>query len=131
MTSVFRENIVDMLTPLDAEQQSISVTTESTATLHTSRAITLLFDYTDTEPNGVIPPLDLTIIPTHEGEGVAIRKTFRRQAPTRFTFYVQSAGRYVVLLKERFHNKTFGLLILDVAGDSAIDIPLARRQRYG
>lgn len=131
MTAVFRENMIDMLQPLDAEQQIIGVTTETTENLHVSGAITVLFDYSDTAPNGIVLPLELTVIPVQEIPPGAFRKTFRRYAPNSYTFRISYAGQYVVCLKEKFHNQNFGTLVIEVQGDPLIDVPLARRQRYG
>lgn len=127
MASVFRTNMIDMLTPDEAEQQAIVISTETTEALHSKKPITLLFDYDDTLPSGVVLPLKLSVMPVSEGAAGAFRKTFRRSIPSRYTFLVYHGGQYLVLLKEMFHNRWFGTLMLEVEGDRLESVPLTRR----
>lgn len=95
--------------------------------LAVERPITVQFDYSAADPEGVELPMILEIQPEF-GDGDAYRRiVFTRFVPPSFTFKVLGAGKYLILLKERFHNLWQGRLSIEVTGDPFSDIQVSTR----
>jgi hypothetical protein len=112
---------IDILSPVYVGNDKIrlSVAPDS-GTLLPWVPITLDVVYTDADPSGIELPLVFTVQPGDAVGGEARgyqRKTYSRNAPDTLTFRVPAAGTYLVTLKERFHNRWQGRLVITVAGD--------------
>jgi hypothetical protein len=91
------------------------------------RPVTLRLDYSDTEPEGVVLPVEIQVQPKF-GDGTGyIRKVFNKVAPFAFTFKPPLAGEYLVLVREVFHNQWQGRTTLRVEGDPFGDVQIALR----
>lgn len=91
------------------------------------RAITLDFDYSAADPEGIALPLILEIQPEF-GDGDEYRRiVFDRFIPPSFTFKVVGAGKYLILLKERFHNLYQGRNTIEITGDPFSDVQVTTR----
>ncbi len=89
--------------------------------------ITVRFNYDATDPEGVELPIVLEIQPEF-GDGDAYRRIlFQRFVPPSFTFKVTGAGKYLILIRERFHNQWQGRLSIEVTGDPFSDVQISAR----
>lgn len=88
---------------------------DPSAVLQAFTPIDVSVDYDDTEPQGIVLPLVLTIAaPTAAN---FLRRVYHRVAPSSFTFTPREGGRYVIRFGEFAHNRWYGTMILTVAGD--------------
>ena len=86
-------------------------------------------DFDNHHPGGVVLPLILQVQPAF-GRGVGyFEKVFRKTRPNSFAFSVPSAGQYLVLLRECFHNRWQGRLLIQVEGEEFTQI-LSTRQEF-
>ena len=65
---------------------------------------------------GLMLPLELTV--TSPSAENFFRHVYRRFIPSAVTFTPHEGGRHRVVLREVFHNRFFGALDLDVAGET-------------
>jgi hypothetical protein len=79
------------------------------------RPVLVNVDYSRALPEGVMLPLALTV--TAPSEVNAVRMVFRRFAPGQVAFTPREGGSFLVRMGELFHNKWWGSLVLDIAGD--------------
>jgi hypothetical protein len=119
--------MVDAISPMEMDTKRLRVTLASPGVKRTSDAIRVLFDYRGAGITGVQLPIELTILPATGTDEVRIHKVFRRVAPDEYTFRVNLAGKYLVTLKETFHNRYWGSLVVEVEGDRTSPILRARR----
>ena len=68
---------------------------------------------------GVRLPLEMTI--TAPTPGNFVRHIYRHSVPTRITFTPREGGPHLVRLREVGHNRWWGALAIDVAGEPAKD----------
>jgi hypothetical protein len=80
-------------------------------------AVNIECDYSACEPEGVVNPLELLI--TAPTESDFRRVLFNRSAPSLISFKPREGGRHVIRLGEVGHNRWFGYLELDIAGEPA------------
>lgn len=121
----------DRVSPAFVGEDRIAVTVAENSflagNLVTGRIITVHFDYSAAAPAGIELPLIVTLQPGF-GDGEAYRReSFVRVAPETFAFKVTSAGKYLILIKERFHNEWQGRLEVEVSGDPFSDVQIAAR----
>mgnify|MGYP001820843075 CR=1 FL=1 len=124
------QRIVDFIAPDYIEEARIDLSLPDAAAPKANQPITIAFDYTRAGEAGVMPPLELVVQPCFLEGGEASgyqRKVFRRLIPENHLFNFPSAGQYLVLLREMFHNQFFGKRLVEVAGDSVESIRLTRR----
>ena len=114
---------IDLLSPDNVGEEKIRILLRNETTLRAFQSITVDFNYDDVEINGLIPPLEFIVQPTFglggESSGY-LYKQFTRDAPSEFTFDVPSAGIYLVVLREAWHNRYWGRLEITVEGDPLI-----------
>src|SRR5262245_19613553 len=79
-------------------------------------AIELVVDYTAALPDGIVLPLELTIASPSPSNFV--RRHFLRSRPSSLAFIPQEGGRHLVRLTEVAHNRWWGALTIDVAGET-------------
>ncbi len=121
----------DRVSPAFVGEDKITVVVDDVSflagSLVTNRAITVRFDYSDADPEGVQLPIIVELQPGF-GDGDAYRRvSFTRFVPETYTFKVTGAGKYFILIKERFHNKWQGRLEVEVEGDPFNDFQLSQR----
>lgn len=78
--------------------------------------VIIAVDYASALPEGVALPLEFTV--TGPGASSSVRKLFRRFAPGELAFVPREGGSFLVRLSELDHNRWFGVLVLEIAGDS-------------
>lgn len=121
---------LDLVSPLNMGSDKIGVTVNNPTgeALLTNLPITLDFDYSDTLPAGVVLPLILQVQPSF-GRGVGYKQfIFRDRAPNSFAFQLPGAGQYLAVMRECFHNRWLGRIILDVAGEEFSQIQSSRQE---
>lgn len=112
--------IIDTISPdfMAAKRITVSVNKDCEPLMAFKR-IVIDIDYTATEPEGVVLPLELIVQPGFGGGGPANgyrRKVFKYTAPESYTFTVPSSGDYLILVREIFHNKWQGSTVITVGG---------------
>jgi hypothetical protein len=111
-------NIIDEISPTYVGEKRIglSLATDSLQP-RAFNAINVLVDYSACEPEGLAFPLELTIIaPTSQNFQ---RARFLRTTPETISFRPREGGLHVVRFGEVGHNRWFGYLEINVAGESA------------
>lgn len=78
-------------------------------------AVVLDVDYSQTEPQGVVLPLELTVTSV-SGARTFQRRVFPRFAPSQVLFVPREGGPHLVRLAEAHHNRWLGTLNVDVEG---------------
>lgn len=120
---------LDRVSPTFIGEDRITITVDPVSLpLLAFSIITLNFDYSQTAPVGVVLPLIMQVQPGFGRGAGYFEKVFRRQRPSQFAFSVDSAGRYLVLLKERGHNFWQGRLIFEVEGETFSQIQSSRQE---
>ncbi len=76
-------------------------------------------NYTAAMPEGLVLPLEL-VFQAPSGE-VVTRKIFERTRPSSLLLVARQRGQHFVLLREQFHNRWQGRLVVDVQGDDLND----------
>lgn len=84
--------------------------------------VIITVDYSACLPEDVVLPLVYTVTGP-SGKATFQRRFFRSFKPADFTFRPTEGGSHLVRFAEMFHNRWFGALVIDVAGD-----PLDRRR---
>jgi hypothetical protein len=116
---------LDSLSPYYIGADKIAVSLDQSSILRTFQPITLNFDYSQTGINGIILPIEVVVQPAFYPGGPAAgfkSKLFKKSRPESFTFTPPSAGQYLVLIRELFHNKWQGRIVLNISGDNISDI---------
>lgn len=123
------ENL-DLVSPVDMGSDKIVITVNNPTgeALLVGIPITLDFDYSDTLPAGVVLPLILQVQPAF-GRGVGYKEViFRDRVPNSFAFQVPGAGLYLAVLRECFHNRWQGRILLQIDGEEFSQIQSARQE---
>lgn len=84
------------------------------------RPITVEVDYSGAGEPGVCPPLEIVVQPAWGTGGRANGyrlDIYDVSLPTAYTFSVPGAGTYLCVVRERFHNRWWGRLLVEVGGD--------------
>lgn len=91
---------------------SLAVDSESPLAL---RSVLIEVSYSRTMPEGVVLPL---VFEVHGPSADSyLRREYLRSAPRNIIFTPREGGRHMVSLREIAHNKWWGSLIFDVAGE--------------
>lgn len=116
-------NIIDELCPPTVGEKRIVLSlSEDSLSPRAFTAVNVLVDYTACDPEGVVYPLELTIVVPTEQDFRRVR--FNRSAPSTISFQPREGGRHVLRLGELGHNRWFGFIEIDVAGESATSTPV-------
>lgn len=76
--------------------------------------VAISVDYSATEPEGVVLPLELLIQgPSPQSY---VHRVFRRSKPTTLIFTPREGGSHLITLREFAHNKWWGRLVVRVEG---------------
>jgi hypothetical protein len=111
-------NVIDEICPTYVGEKRLVLSLASDSlSPRAFNPINVLVDYSACEPEGLVPPLELTIIaPTASNFQ---RARFLRTTPETISFRPREGGRHVVRFGEVGHNRWFGYIEIDVAGESA------------
>lgn len=121
---------LDLVSPVDMGSDKITVTVNNPGggALLVGTPITLDFDYSRTFPAFVKLPLILQVQPAF-GRGVGYKEiTFDKQVPNSFAFQVPGAGQYLAVLRECFHMRWQGRILLQVEGEEFSQILSTRQE---
>lgn len=119
---------LDTISPSNLGSDMITITIDPVSLpLLAQRVITLDFDYSKTAPGGVVLPLILQVQPAF-GRGVGyFEHVFRDHRPNSYAFALPSAGQWLVVLRECWHNAWQGRLLLEVGGEEFSQIQSSRQ----
>lgn len=78
--------------------------------------VSILVNYDRCDPNGTVLPLVFTVTGP-SGKGTFQRRYSRRLRPSEISFRPTEGGTHLIRLAEMFHNRWFGSLVINVAGD--------------
>jgi hypothetical protein len=111
-------NIIDELCPSYTGEKRISLQlSEDSRSPRAFVPISIAVDYSACEPEGVCFPLELTIIAPTASD--FRRVIYQRAAPSTISFQPREGGLHAVRFGEVGHNRWFGFLEINVAGESA------------
>jgi hypothetical protein len=79
--------------------------------------VIVLVDYSACDPEGVVLPLEFTVTGP-SGRATFQRRYFRTAVPSEITFRPREGGTHLLRIAELFHNRWWGKLVIDVAGDA-------------
>ena len=109
--------VVDEVSPVTYGEDRIVLTlSEQTPEPQAFNAVVVDVDYSAGLPEGVTLPLELTIVGP-SGSETYQRRVFRRLLPDTLAFIPREGGEHLIRLAEQFHNRWFGALVLEIAGD--------------
>lgn len=86
------------------------------------QTIVVNIDYSRCAPDGIRLPLEL-VVQTPSVTGI-VQRFFTRTRPTSISFRAREGGAYLVMVREVAHNRWFGRLGVQVAGESATPQPI-------
>ena len=111
-------NIIDEICPTYVGEQRIRMlANENSLRPRAFVALTIDVDYSACLPQGVVLPLELTIVaPTAQNFR---RLVYTRAAPSQISFQPREGGKHVIRLGEVGHNRWFGYIEIEVAGEPA------------
>ena len=108
-------SVVDEISPREVGEDRIDLALDETTTSpQVFEPVIVNVDFSRCDPEGVVLPLELTITGP---SGEVTRQYFRRTVPSQVSFRPQEGGSTLVRVAEVFHNRWFGALVVDVAGD--------------
>lgn len=120
---------LDIISPTNVGADRITITVDPVSEpLLAQRIITLNFDYGDTAPGGVVLPLILQVQPAFGRGAGYFEQVFRKRRPNSYAFALPSAGLWLVVLRECFHNRWQGRIQLDVGGEEFSQILSSRQE---
>lgn len=109
--------VVDEISPSTCGEDRIGLTlSQSTPKPTAFEGVVIEIDYDRCAPEGVMLPLELVIVGP-SGVATYQRRVFRRFAPIDVAFRPREGGPHLVRLGEAHHNRWYGALTLDVAGN--------------
>lgn len=73
-------------------------------------------DYSACDPQGIVLPLIFSVVSPSSANFV--RRIIRASRPSAVSFVPREGGRHVVRVGELGHNHWFGVLVLDVVGET-------------
>ncbi len=110
-------SVVDEISPrYYGEDRIVLALHEDTASPIVFSPVIVTIDYSACLPQGIVRPLEFTLTGP-SGAATFQRRYFRRFTPTEITFRPTEGGTHLVRIAELFHNRWFGALVIDVAGD--------------
>lgn len=108
---------LDELCPSYVGEDRITLAlSEDTLNPRAFSAVDVTIDYDDADADGgVVLPLEVTV--TAPSPSGFVKHTYRSNRPTLYTFKPREGGKHLVRVREIGHNRWFGALVIDVAGD--------------
>jgi len=111
---------IDKISPFDLGEDKFDLELNSSSQTLAGLPVWIDIGYTQVPQSGLVFPLELIVQPAFGDGGVEggyIREKYTRTAPSSYMFIPPSAGRYLIVLKELFHNRWQGRLVVTVSGD--------------
>jgi hypothetical protein len=108
--------VVDEVSPAYYGEDRIVLSLAPGASPQALDAVLVDVDYSACLPEGVVLPLEMTVM-QESGESGFQRQSFTLFAPNQLAFVPREGGRCLVRLAEKHHNRWFGALEIDVAGE--------------
>lgn len=110
-------SVVDEISPREIGEDRIDLQLSSdTLSPLVFAPIIVLVSFERCAPDGVVLPLEFTVTGP-SGRATFQRRYFRRVRPVEVTFRTTEGGSHLVRIAELFHNRWWGKLVVDVAGD--------------
>ncbi len=111
-------SVVDEISPREIGEDRIDLEL-STDTLSpiVFAPVIVLVGYDRCAPEGVVLPLEFTVTGP-SGTATFQRRYYRRVRPVEVTFRPTEGGSHLIRIAEMFHNRWWGALVIDVAGDA-------------
>lgn len=117
---------VDEISPATIGEDKITLAVDKNSRTETFKPVIVNIDYTSADPEGIKLPLEMILQPAF-GTGTGFKcQIFRRRAPLSFTFVPGDAGDYLLRLRELFHNRWQGRLVVTVSGEQFSKIETLR-----
>lgn len=114
-------SLVDEISPRTMGEDRIVLTLDASLAalpaLLVFQPIILAVDYSACNPEGIVLPLEFTVTGP-SGKATFQRRYFTRGAPAELTFTPTEGGSHLARLAECFHNRWWGSLLINVAGDA-------------
>lgn len=111
-------DILDLISPTNVGSDQISITLEEGVSPVQNKAFTIFFDYSQAQDlGGLVLPIELIVQPLNLDLDAYFKKVFRRSFPSSFSFSLPGAGDYLIVMRECFHNKFQGRLVITLSGD--------------
>ena len=111
--------VVDEISPASYGEDRLVLTLAPGQTPRQFEAVLVDVDYSACEPAGVVLPLELTLM-QESGAATFQRQVFERVAPSQLAVVPREGGRCLVRLAEKHHNRWFGAVEFDVAGELVV-----------
>ena len=110
---------LDEICPRTVREKKLDLSTDPESEApRANRAVMLTVSYARTAPDGVVMSL---IMEVQGPSATSYRKrVYRRTRPTTLLFTPREGGRHLVVLREAAHNRWWGSLALEVAGEPAM-----------
>jgi len=105
---------LDEINPAHVGEDRIGVQLASSDAPLANTPIRVDFSYDKADPEGVVLPLEVIVSGPDE---FSDEREFRLLRPSSIEFDPPSAGSYLVLIREKFHNRWQGRLTFEVEGD--------------
>lgn len=107
--------IVELIEPSYVGEDRIRLTLDDTSeTVKAFDSVLINVDYAATLPEGVVPPLVMTVAAPTQGN---FQERIFRRVPKTLTFRPREGGEHLVTLRECWHNRWVGILLVQVLGD--------------
>lgn len=124
-------DVQDLWSPAYVGEDRIGITVAEESflaeNLVVNRPVSFILDYSECEPEGVTLPMMITVQPQFGDGSEYARQVYTRTRPDYFTFTPRSAGTYLILVRERFHNLWQGRKNVIVVGDPYSDVVVSAR----
>lgn len=109
-------SIVEVIEPNYVGEDRIRLTLDDTSTEPRAfDSVLVQIDYSATLPQGVVPPLVMTVSAPTQGN---FQERIFRRVPKTLTFRPREGGEHLVTLRECWHNLWVGILRVQVLGES-------------
>lgn len=114
---------IDEISPRYLREQRITLTLDASVVRPTAFGSVLIqVSYAKATPGGVVLPLVFEI--RGPSEASTVRRVYSRTAPASIVWRPTDGGVHMITLREVAHNRLWGKLRVDVAGESIRSSPL-------
>jgi len=86
------------------------------------QTVVVNIDYARCDPDGIRLPLEL-VVQSPSTTGI-LQKLFTRTRPTSIAFRAREGGAHLVMVRELAHNRWFGRLRVQIAGEPGTPQPI-------
>ena len=118
--------LVDEISPSYVGEDRIGLSlADPNQPIYVNTPIQVNIDYSGAAPEGLVLPLELSLSGPTEGQYQ--RTLYTTSKPAAVVLVPRVKGQHFILLRERFHNRWQGRLLVDVLGD---DMELGDERAY-